>query len=193
MKNITKYLVLLVSAVILTACSMEKLANKILPEPVKSHATQAVEAVLSKDAAFFKSMQGEKMSDEDFEKAVEGMFAAVSDGAEIRRDIVSASSEVNASLGNGTNKAYSLIYEIQTDDGFTAISLDYVQAPKMSECCRLNNINVVKSDTSPYRQMLETMAKIMKIAGLVLLLGLGLLIFFLVRWSRRKKSRLQAR
>ena len=188
MGSITKYLLVLVSVAILTACSMQKMADKILPEPVKVDATKAVDAVFAKDASFFASMRSEKMSDEEFKAAIDNLFSFVSEGAEIRRDIVSASSKVNASIGSGTNKAYSLIYEIQTDDGFTAISLDYVKTPEQAECCELININVNKSDTSPYRATLEMVGKVMKIIGLIFLLGIGLLIFFLVRRSRKKKT-----
>ncbi len=188
MIKLAKYSVLIVSVFIVAACSMQKLTEKILPEPVRSNAADVVDAALQKDASFFADMKSKDMDDKEFAEIVDNMLGFVSEGAETRRDIVSASSQSNTSMGKGTNRAYNLTYEIQTEGGFTAIVLDYVQTPQQGECCELIDINVTMSDTSPYRVMLESMAKIFKIIGLAVLLAIFLIVFFLVRHLRKKKS-----
>ncbi len=187
MIKLAKYCAVLTMLFILAACSMQKLTEKILPEPVRSNAADVVDAVLQKDASFFADMKNKDMDDKEFAEIVDNMLSFVSEGAEIRRDIVSASSQSNTNIGKGTNRAYNLTYEIQTEGGFTAIVLDYVQTPQQNECCELIDINVTMSETSPYRVMLESMVKIFKIIGLTVLLGTCLIVFFLVRHLRRKK------
>ncbi|MCF6293219.1 MAG: hypothetical protein L3J04_07495 [Robiginitomaculum sp.] len=127
------------------------------------------------------------MSDPGFVAALDNMFSYVSEGEEIRRDIVGSSFKVNSSLGKGTTKTYSLVFEVQTDKGFTSIGLVYFQSVQDNECCILQHINVQGFDSSPHRVPMESIGKVLMIIGTIVLLGITLLIFFLVR--RRKKRR----
>ena len=188
MEKFVKYVAVTLSVLVLSACSMQGLAEKILPANIQADATRMVDAVLQKDVSAFVSMQNE-MSDEDFAAALNNMFSYISEGAEIRRDIVGANSNVSASLGERTSRSYNVIYEIQTEQGFTAISLDYVQTAEQEECCVLQFVNVQNSKTSPYRIPLAKAAKIAKFVGIFVLLAIVLLVIFLVRRSRRRRAR----
>jgi hypothetical protein len=188
MFNFSKHLTVFAVTLFLASCSIQGIADKILPQQVQEHAQSVVDAGMSKNAAFFAPLKNEQMSDEEFAAAIENMFSYVSTGAEIRRDIVGASANVNSSLGKGTTKTYQITYEIQTEDGFTSIDLDYLQSPDQEECCMLTNVNISLYESSPHRVPMEKIAKYAKIFGLVFLLGLALLIFFLVRRSRRKAA-----
>ena len=188
MRKIPIFLVGLIVACTMVGCSIQEFADKMLPDSVKESAIDTVDAVMRKDAEFLKPLKNEKMSEEDFAKVIDGVFAQVSDGDEFRRDIVGASFNSSISTSEGKTKTAKVIYEIRTADGFTLITLNYYQSRTDTKCCRLTGVNVQKHEASPVRATLTTMANIGKIVSIMVLLGILGLVFFYLIFSQTKES-----
>lgn len=175
-----------ITALFLSACNVEALAEKILPDNVKAHSHEVVNAVLEEDAPFFEPLRAENLTIDEFQAAIEEMFSYHSDGAEISRHIVSAST--NKSFNSeGTFKLIEIVHEVKTEGGYTLISNRYEQKPGMDTCCDLTFVNVQKFDESPYYEDLVSLQKISKIVGISFLLLFLFLGIFIVRRSRKKR------
>ena len=120
-----RYLLVILTAVFLTACNVSELSAKLMPENIQAMAKRDIDAVFAGDASKFQTLQGE-MSDEDFDAALKTALARRSTGEEISRNITSANISTSASIGEGTSGRYEAVYEIQTQDGFTVVELVYV-------------------------------------------------------------------
>ncbi len=180
-----RVILVFLTAVFLSACNIEKLAEKILPETVLADSQTAVDSVMAGNTAHFAPLKSEEMSQEEFDDRLLRLFDERSSGEEVSRHIVSASSSSNYGT-NGNSKDIQLIYEIKTTEGYSAIGLSYALAPATGECCTLTRVTVQQSETSPYYEGMLVMMKSLKIAGLMLLLfGAGLFIFL----RRRKKKK----
>lgn len=181
-----RYLTILFAAFALTACSIQGMVEKAVPEDVRADHTAHIDRILAKDTSRIETAFDLDVSDPDVQSSLKGILNNVSDGKEIRRDYVGVNSAASISAGEGKTRDINLVTEIQTEGGYMTVTGQYALGAD-GKCCVLTNINVLKSDTSPMREGLETFKKIAKIAGLIILLLIAGLAFFLVR-RRRKKA-----
>lgn len=182
-----RYLQVLFAAFVLTACSIEGMVEKAVPEDVRADHMAHIDRILEKDMSRIEAAFDLDVSDPDIQKNLQGILDNVSDGEEIRRDYVGMNSASSISVGKGQTRDISLVTEIQTEGGYMTVTGQYALGAD-GNCCVLTNINVVKSDTSPMREGLEMFKKIAKIAGMIILLLIGGLVFFLVRRKRKKAA-----
>lgn len=189
MKHDMRHFGLSFIALFLAAYSMNELADKILPETVKTQSHAAVDAVMNNQPQYFSTMKDflPGMDQVDFDAAVNLALETRSSGEEMSRNVIGANANVSTTLGEGESKTYEVVYEVKTDEGYTLVSLRYVLDPKTQDCCRLNYLNVQKFETSPHHESYVQMAKALKTAVPIgLLIIFGLIGFFV--WRRRKQK-----
>lgn len=177
-------------ALLLTACSIQDMAEKIIPEDVRTDANLQIDAISNNDLSLLVESLGINIENEAIEKQLDGVRSQIIDGPEIRRDIVGAHAKTHfsASMAEGkqSETTYNVTYEIEKEKGFMAITTHYT-LKENGECCRLYHVNVQKFDSSPYRLGFAALKKAVFIAGGILLFILFGLIVFFVRRTRRKK------
>ena len=174
----------------LTACSMNEMADKIWPETVKTQSLAAVDAVINNQPQYFSDIKDfvPDMEQADFNAAVKSALDMRSKGKEISRNVVGANANISTSTSDGTSKTYEAIYEVKTEEGYILISLRYTLDPETQNCCRLDYLNVQASETSPHYENFVSMMKIMKVAIPIVFLIIFSLIGFFIWRGRKKKS-----
>jgi hypothetical protein len=183
-----KYIGYVFCAILLAACSMEGMAEKMVPEDVRADHAAHIDALLAGDDSRIRSAFKDDL---DFEsdaimKQMESITAAVPEGKELRRDYVGVNSNASISTESGRSRDIDLISEVQTEAGFMLVTSKY-GLDATDTCCRLMNINVESFDTSPIRAGLETAMRVAKWVGLGVLLSIILLVTFLIRRSRKRR------
>lgn len=181
-----KYLIIPFVACALSACSIQGMVEKTVPEDVRSDHMAHIDRLLMKDMSRLERAFDLDMGDPETQKNVNVVLENIPDGKEIRRDYVGVNSSVSMDVGEGKSRDINLVSEIQTEGGYMTVTGQYSLAAD-GTCCVLTNINVAKSETSPVRESLDSFKKIAKIVGLTFLLLIAGLVFFLVR-RRRKKA-----
>ncbi|MEE9347230.1 MAG: hypothetical protein V3U82_03480 [Robiginitomaculum sp.] len=175
----------------LTACSIEDMAAKVIPEHILANDQKVISKVMARDISVFDDFYAENDSRgrADFDASARDVLAAISKGEILRTDIVGANSSSSISSSEGKTRTIVSTYEVQTEQGFTLIELTYGLKPDET-CCALSYINVKRPEFSQ-REMLERAASMAKTIGLIILASLlvliGLIIFF-VRRNKRKKA-----
>jgi len=181
-----RYLFIFVTAFLLTACSIQGMVEKAVPENVRADHAAHIDSVLAKDTSRLETAFDLDTSDPEVQKNLQGLLENVSDGKEIRRDYVGMNTASSMSVGEGKTREINLVTEIQTEGGYMTVT-GFYELDSNGDCCALTNFNVEKFDSSPVRAMWETTAKIGKIVGVIFLLLIGGLVFFLVRRKRKKE------
>ncbi|MEP3889367.1 MAG: hypothetical protein ABJN69_02800 [Hellea sp.] len=176
-----KTLFLMLTAILLSACDMNGMAEKMVPAHILEKNDAVIENVLAANADYFTEFDASEI-----EKAKVYFEENISKGKMLRKDFVGVNTQTSISSGQ-KSKNIDLTVEVQTEDGFTLISTNYT-LDNAGECCTLRNVTSAKHETSPVRAALETTMKVLKAMGLIFLIGLIGLIVFLVRRSKRKKA-----
>ncbi len=145
-----------------------------------------IDRLLDRDTSRIERAFDLDVENEDTQAQLETILDNVSGGDEIRRDYVGVNSASSFSSSAGKTRDINLVSEIQTQDGYMTVTTQYA-LDSQGECCQITNINVVAYDSSPIREGLEAVKRVAKIVGLVFLLAIAALIFFLVRRRGRKK------
>jgi hypothetical protein len=187
--SVLKYIGYVFCAILLAACSMEGMAEKMVPEDVRADHAAHIDALLAGDDSRIRSAFKDDL---DFEsdaimKQMESITAAVPEGKELRRDYVGVNSNASISTESGRSRDIDLISEVQTEAGFMLVTSKY-GLDATDTCCRLMNINVESFDASPIRAGLETAMRVAKWVGLGVLLSIILLVTFLIRRSRKRRQ-----
>lgn len=188
---------LIIVSSLLSACSIESMADKILPEHIKQESTEIVDAVMEGDTQFFIQRKAdllspdllETVSDEEFEESIVNAFSNAGANTEVSRYIVGVSANVSASLGEGSTKTYETIYELETSEGFVLISLRLANRSGTNECCEIKSIDVRDYKTSPIRAGLTLTKKVFTFLG-VFVIGVSVILGFLFFRRRKKKNAL---
>ena len=186
-----RFLVILIAAFALSACSFQGMIEKSVPENVRKDHAAHIDKLLARDTSRMERAFGLDMENEDTQKRIALILDNVPEGNEIRRDYVGFTSSSGISTSEGKSREISLTTEVQTDDGFMTVAANYALDSK-GECCALTNMNVTEYESSPLRTGLEAAAKVGKILGLVFL---GIIIFIvglIVLMTRRKRRRREA-
>lgn len=177
-----KTLILIFTVSLLSACSMDGMAQKMVPAHILEKNEAVIENVLAGNAAYFT-----EFDEAEIEKAKAYFEGNTSKGKVLRQDFVGINSQTTLASGEGKSKTIDISVEVQTQQGFTLIDTHYALDGE-GNCCALKNVTTNKYETSPVRAGFETAMKVMKAIGLIFLIGLMGLIVFLVRRSKRKKA-----
>ena len=192
--NVIRIFCLSIVALFLSACSMEGLADKMVPADVLADHNAHIDAMLAGDMSTVKAAFKDDvdLADPAIVQRFAEMKATIPDGPEIRRDYVGVSSSASASLGDGKSRDIALITEVQTEGGFLTVNSQYTLRSS-GECCRLISVNVEKFETSPLREGMEMAGRVARTIGLVILCMMVLLVVLLV-WRMRvlRRRRQQA-
>ena len=170
-----KYFYLIIATFILSACSIQGMVEKAVPENVRANHNAHIDTLLAKDKQklikLFEAGEGNQEATNKLTLVLEN----IPDGKEIRRDYVGMNSSSKFSH-EGNSRYIHLITEVETETGFMTVTSQYA-LDSDGTCCALTNINVVASETSPVRAALE-IARIVGIISLTLILGLIALAIF---------------
>lgn len=180
--QISKFIFFAAALCLLSACNMDKMAAKMVPAHILEKNEAVIENVLAANAEYFT-----EFGEEDMEKAKVFFEENTSKGKVLRQDFVGINTSTSLSTGEGKSKNIDLSVEVQTEEGFTVISTQYV-LDKDGNCCALANVNAQKFESSPIRVGLEMTMKALKTVGIILLIGVLGLVVFLMRRSKRKKA-----
>ena len=173
------------SAILLSACSIEGMVEKAVPENIRADHASHIDSLLAKDSARIIDVFSLDVADETVQKSLEDMLGQVPEGQEIRRDYVGMNSSSSISSSEGKSRNIELVTEVQTQAGFMTVTSQYA-LNDAGQCCALKNMVVKKYDQSPMRKTWETAGKIGKIFGIVVLLSLALVIFLAIKANRKR-------
>lgn len=181
-----KYLLLALTAMLLSACSIQGMVEKAVPESVRADHAAHIDRLLERDTSRLENAFNLDPQNEETQAQLDSILDNVPEGGEIRRDYVGMNTASSFTTGEGKSRDINLVSEIQTQGGYMTVTTQYALDPQ-GECCRITNLNVEKFETSPVREALESVKRVAKIIGIIFLIGILALVFFLVR--RRKKKR----
>ncbi len=179
----------------LAACSIQDMANKMVPEDIRANTAAHIDALVKRDMSLVREAFNLAEGNVAAQSQIDILLSKIPEGTELQRDIVAANanSSVNYSGSDGKQKSktYSLSYEVKMTEGFMLVTTRYALGAQ-GECCILVNIHAEDYKTSPALAGLQMMAKILKIIGGVIALGLLALTAFLVRRRRQKRAGAQS-
>lgn len=183
-------LLLILTATLLSACSMEAMSEKRVPADVRDAVNAQIDQLITGDTDFIFDAFPEDQDNPEFRAQVSQMVANVPDGAELSRDVVGvigsteqAYSDTQGAIRRGT---YNMAYELAFEDGYllvqTASTLD-----EDGECCVLRAINATRSEASPMREDQVRRAKLFKFLGIFFLIStLATVIVIVIRVGGKK-------
>lgn len=183
-------LLLILTATLLSACSMEAMSEKRVPADVRDAVNAQIDQLITGDTDFIFDAFPEDQDNPEFRAQVAQMVANVPDGAELSRDVVGvigsteqAYSDTQGAIRRGT---YNMAYELAFEDGYllvqTASTLD-----EDGECCVLRAINATRSEASPMREDQVRRAKLFKFLGIFFLIStLATVIVIVIRVGGKK-------
>lgn len=183
-------LLLILTATLLSACSMEAMSEKRVPADVRDAVNAQIDQLITGDTDFIFDAFPEDQDNPEFRAQVAQMVANVPDGPELSRDVVGvigsteqAYSDTQGAIRRGT---YNMAYELAFEDGYllvqTASTLD-----EDGECCVLRAINATRSEASPMREDQVRRAKLFKFLGIFFLIStLATVIVIVIRVGGKK-------
>ena len=185
MKSFKTLFIAFISLAMLTACSFDGMYQKFVPDNVKALDDQYVDALMQKDKTPFLHLKGE-MTDEDFNKAFVKVFEGVPDGDIVETSVAGFNHQTSVGT-EGKSKTITSIFEVQKGEAYSLVTLSYA-LDENENCCALVSLDVSRHDASPVIAGLKVVGLVLKIIGLVVLLGFCVGLFFIVRHTRRKSK-----
>jgi len=178
-----RYICLTLFALILSACSMQEMVEKAVPENVRANHTAHIDEILSKNKTKMVEALNLDLENVNVQERLTDIFENIPSGEEIRRDYVGM--ESSSGFGENSATTIKLTTEIQTEDGFLTVTGLYKSAHG-EPCCTLIDMNAWASDSSPARKTWKLMGKIGRVFG-ISILGLisGLIGYLILRRRRR--------
>ena len=183
-------ILLLFSALFLSACSMQAMAEKRVPDDVRAHVNDQIDQLIAGDTDFILDAFPDDADNPELLAQIDRMEANVPEGEERSRHIVgvmgSTEQAYNDTQGAVRRGTYNLAHELEFEDGYllvqTATTLD-----ANGECCVLRSINATRSDTSPMREGQVSRARLFRILAILLAISsFATLIFLIIRIGGRK-------
>lgn len=185
-----RLVILILSTLLLTACSMQAMSEKLIPADVRPVIEAQTDALLRGDTDFIFQAFPDERDNPAFREQITRMASNVPDGPVISKHIVGVQartaqsySETQGATRTGT---YNLAQEVEFANGFLLIQTAHTLDDD-GNCCLLRAINASRHDTSPMRADQRRRARLFKIlGGLTLITTLGTIIFLIVRIGGRK-------
>lgn len=183
-------LILIFSAVFLSACSMQAMAEKRVPEDVRAQVNAQIDQLISGETQFILDAFPEDADNPELLAQIERMESNVPDGAELSRDIVgvmgSTEQAYNDTQGAVRRGTYNLAHELEFEGGYllvqTATTLN-----ENGQCCILRSINATRSEASPMRDGQVSRARLFRVLAILLLISsLATAFFLIIRIGGRK-------
>lgn len=186
---------LLLSAALLSACSMEAMSEKRVPDDVRAEVNAQIDRLIAGDTVFIFDAFPDERDNPEFREQIKRMAANVPDGDEISRDVVGvigsteqAYSDTQGAIRRGT---YNLAYELAFEDGYLLVQTAHTLTDD-GDCCALRAINASRSDTSPMRADQIRRARLFKFLALFLLITtLATAAILIIRLGGRKARQTQ--
>jgi hypothetical protein len=177
-------------AALLSACSMEAMSEKRVPDDVRAEVNAQIDQLIAGETGFIFDAFPEERANPEFLAQITQMAANVPDGPELSRDVVGvigsteqAYSDTQGAIRRGT---YNLAYELRFEDGYLLIQTAHTLSDD-GDCCILRAINATRSDTSPMRADQVGRTRLFKILGLLFLISsLATLAVLIIRVGGRK-------
>ncbi|MEL6688409.1 MAG: hypothetical protein AAFP97_12415 [Pseudomonadota bacterium] len=181
---------LILSALFLSACSMQAMAEKRVPNDVRAHVDAQIDQLITGETQFILEAFPDDADNPDLLAQIARMEANVPEGAEQSRHIVgvmgSTEQAYNDTQGAIRRGTYNLAHELEFEDGYllvqTATTLD-----SDGDCCVLRSINATRSDASPMRDGQVSRARLFRVLAILLAISsLATLVFLIIRIGGRK-------
>lgn len=181
---------LILSALYLSACSMQAMAEKRVPGDVRAHVDAQIDQLIAGETQFILDAFPDDADNPDLLAQIARMEANVPEGTEQSRHIVgvmgSTEQAYNDTQGAVRRGTYNLAHELEFDDGYllvqTATTLD-----ADGDCCVLRSINATRSEISPMRDGQVSRARLFRILAILLAISsLATLVFLIIRIGGRK-------
>ncbi|MEM7727850.1 MAG: hypothetical protein AAF311_01095 [Pseudomonadota bacterium] len=188
-------LLLPLAALLLSACSVQAMAERRVPEDVRAHADEQIDRLVAGDLQFVRDAFPDDADNPDLLAQIERMRSNVPDGAEASRDIVGVMGTTEQAYDDGRGAVrrgtYNLAHELAFESGGTPSGYLLVQTAYTLDadgaCCVLRSINATRSGASPMREGQVSRARLFRIMALLLLVtSLATAAFLLIRVGGRK-------
>ena len=178
-------------ALLLSACSMQAMSEKLVPDDVRAEVDAQIDALVAGDSDFIVAAFPDEQSNPDFREQITRMVANVPDAAETARDVVGVQARTeqayNATDGAVRTGTYNLAHELAFADGRYLLVQTAHTLDDAGGCCVLRAINASRHAESPVKAQLARQARVMKVVGLLLLLTtLATIAFLIIRVGGRK-------
>ncbi len=175
---------ILFAAVWLSACSMQAMAEKRVPDDVRAEVDMQIDRLIEKDTDFILAAFPDEQTNPEFRTQIMRMIDNVPEGDVIRRDIVGVQGRTDQAYsdtqGAVRSGVYNLAHEIAFDSGEFLLVQTAHTFTDTGECCQLRAINASRYEASPYRAQLVRQGQIMKFVGLFTLISTFLVGAFLI-------------
>ena len=181
----------LLLAVLLSACSMQSMSEKLVPTDVRDAVSDQLDALVAGESDFIFEAFPDDADDPEFREQMTRMVANVPDAQEISRDVVGVQARTeqsyNTSEGAVRTGTYNLAHEIAFADGNFLLVQTAHTLDARGECCVLRAINATRSTESPVKADLVRQGRIMRFVGLFLLIStLAAVAFLIIRVGGRR-------
>ncbi|MGB3456657.1 MAG: hypothetical protein WBG08_12535 [Litorimonas sp.] len=188
-------LLLPLCALVLSACSMQAMAEKRVPDDVRAHVDAQIDRLVAGDLQFVYDAFPDDVGNPELIAQVERMRGNVPAGEEVSRDIVgvmgSTEQAYSDSAGAVRRGTYNLAHELafRTDAGEDAFLLIQTATTldEAGECCVLRSINATRASESPMRDGQVSRARFFRLLAIVLLItSLATAAVLVIRVGGRK-------
>ena len=189
---------LCLSLALLSACPMQAMSEKLVPDDVRAEVAAQIDALVAGDVEFILEAFPEERSNPEFREQITRMAGNVPDADVLSRDVVGvqASTEQAYSTTEGAVRTgtYNLANELEFSDGRFLLVQTAHTLDDAGECCVLRAINASRHSESPVKSQLARQARVMKGVGLLLLLStLATIAFLIIRiGGRAARARAEA-
>ena len=141
--------VLILACLTFTACSVSKMAAKILPDTVETQMESIIDALERHDLDFIKSHGSDDFKAlENIDESMQAIFDYIYPGEAQESKLVNAQTHFSKSIGATGVTTYTGQYERIYAKGTIVYSL-VLEKVDGEECCAVRNINVNKFAVSP--------------------------------------------
>lgn len=121
---LTKFkLTALAIILLLSACSMEEISEKIIPEDVRERLDLITEAVTDRDHDTLIVLSVVQMSDEDLYSKLDQIFGYLPDGPVMSRQLAGFQAATFNFGGENANTVYSASYQFEFTDGWALVQI----------------------------------------------------------------------
>lgn len=178
------------AALLLSACSMQAMAEKRVPDDVRAEVDSQIDRLVAGETQFIFDAFPDDADDPAFREQIARMAANVPDSPILSRNVVGvmgrteqAYSDRQGAVRSGT---YNLAHELAFENGYLLIQTAHTLNAD-GDCCVLRNINASRHDSSPLKTGQDRRARIFKFLAIFLLIStLITAVVLIIRIGGRK-------